>query len=84
MKMKRKNPITKGGDRGLTFPAEPDSSGAVPHKGYHTTAKEKGGKRELVSLLDAEGPNVPFKVFFVLFLPGKNDFPFRLLVGKVE
>lgn len=51
----------------------------------HPSQGGGGGERgKLVSLLDAEGPNVPFKVCFVLFLPGKNDFPFRLLVGKVE
>lgn len=49
----------------------------------HSQGKIKN-KRELVSLFDAEGPNVPFKVAFVLFLPGKNDFPFKPLVGKVE
>lgn len=49
----------------------------------HSRGKIKN-KRELVSLFDAEGPNVPFRVCFVLFRPCKNDFPFKPLVGKVE
>lgn len=56
---------------------------AAQRLSHHSQGKS-GEKRELVSLLDAEGPNVPFKVCFVLFLPGRKDFPFRLLVGKVE
>lgn len=74
----------KGGDRGssLTFPAMPDSSGAAPHKGYHAEAQKKNHTPEIFSLLDAEGLKLPFKVRFVLFVRGKNDSPFKLLVWE--